>query len=63
MVMKPDYDQLYEIAEGQAGYFTAAQARKVGFSWERLSSNVKTGNFLRVTRGIYRLAHFPRLGL
>jgi predicted transcriptional regulator of viral defense system len=55
----PDYNQLYEIAEGQAGYFTAAQARKVGFSWERLSDNTRTGKFYRISRGIYRLVHFP----
>ena len=57
--MKPNYNLLYEIAESQAGYFTAQQAREVGFSWERLSSNVKNGKFLRVNRGIYRLVHFP----
>ena len=57
--MRPDYDQLYEIAEGQAGYFTAGQAQMAGFSWERLSSNVKSGRFARVAHGIYRLNHFP----
>lgn len=55
----PDYILLYEIAEAQAGYFTAQQAREVGFSWERLSSNAKRGKFLRVSHGIYRLAQFP----
>ena len=59
MAMKPNYDLLYETAESQAGYFTAQQARGVGFSWERLSGNVKSGKFLRISRGIYRLAHFP----
>ena len=59
MNTKPNYDHLYEIAESQAGYFTAKQARKVGFSWERLSKNAQRGRFLRITRGIYRLAHFP----
>jgi predicted transcriptional regulator of viral defense system len=59
MSQKPDYDGLYEIAESQAGYFTASQAREVGFSWERLSSNAKTGLFLRVARGVYRLSRFP----
>jgi hypothetical protein len=34
-------DRLYRIAENQAGYFTAQQARGVGYSWERLSQNVK----------------------
>jgi len=55
----PDYDGLYVIAENQAGYFTASQASEVGFSWERLSSNAKTGLFLRVARGVYRLSRFP----
>ena len=55
----PDYQQLYEMAEGQAGYFAAHQARKCGFSWERLSSNVNTGRFIRIRRGIYRLTQFP----
>ena len=59
MNTEPDYDRLYETAESQAGYFTASQAREHGFSWERLSENVKRGRFLRLFRGIYRLAHFP----
>ena len=59
MKQKPDYDRLYDTAEGQAGYFTAKQAKKHGFSWERLSDNVKHGRFLRIFRGVYRLSHFP----
>ena len=59
MCQGPDYDGLYEIAESQAGYFTASQAREVGFSWERLSRNAQTGLFQRVARGIYRLSRFP----
>ena len=56
---KPDYDTLYKIVEDQGGYFTAAQARDVGFSWERLSNNVKVGQFERVSRGVYRFVKFP----
>ena len=59
MDTKPDYDQLYEIAETQAGYFTASQAHTAGFSLERLSANVKSHRFLRVSQGVYRLYHFP----
>ena len=59
MTTKPDYDKLYAIAEPQGGFFTAQQAQEIGFSYERLSSNVKSGRFLRVAHGIYRLAHFP----
>jgi len=57
--MNDKYDQLYKIAEDQAGYFTANQARQVGFSYERLSSNTKKGRFSRIGHGIYRLEHFP----
>lgn len=59
MNQEPDYDRLYETAESQAGYFTASQAQGHGFSWERLSDNVKRGRFLRLFRGVYRLSHFP----
>ena len=59
MNTKPDYDQLYEFIEEQAGYFTAAQAQRVGFSWERLSNTVKSGKFQRVAQGVYRLVQFP----
>lgn len=57
--MNPDYDHLYQIAEAQAGYFTAQQAQRAGFSWERLSSNANRGKFVRIKPGVYRLAHFP----
>lgn len=56
---RPNFQQLYEIAEGQAGYFTASQANAAGFSWERLSYYASTGRFLRVQPGIYRLVQFP----
>jgi predicted transcriptional regulator of viral defense system len=55
----PNIDQLYKIAEKQAGYFTASQAVEAGYSWERLSQNVKKGAFLRIIQGIYRLSRFP----
>jgi predicted transcriptional regulator of viral defense system len=60
MSAKPDYDRLYEFAEEQAGYFTAAQAHEAGFSWERLTNSVKGGKFLRIAAGVYRLSQFPR---
>lgn len=59
MDTKPDYHMLYEYAEEQAGYFTAAQAHEAGFSWERLSNSVKSGKFLRIAAGVYRLTQFP----
>jgi predicted transcriptional regulator of viral defense system len=58
--MKPDYSKLFEFVEEQAGYFTAAQARQAGFSWERLSNSVKSGKFQRIAVGVYRLTQYPR---
>ena len=55
----PDHDQLYRIAESQAGYFAARQARTVGFSAEHLSYYYRVGLFERVAHGIYRLNRFP----
>lgn len=55
----PSYDQLYRIAERQGGYFTARQAQQSALSRPLLSHHVKTGRFVRVKHGIYRLAQFP----
>jgi predicted transcriptional regulator of viral defense system len=59
MDSQPDFNRLYQIVENQAGYFTAQQAHEAGFSWERLSYYCKTGRFVRIQRGIYRLVQFP----
>ncbi len=55
----PDHDSLYRIAEDQGGYFTAKQAREVGFSWEWLSYYVERKKFERIVREVYRFIHFP----
>lgn len=53
-------DALFEIIEEQQGYFTAKQAAEVGFKLGSQAHHVKAGNWIRVERGIYRLARFPR---
>ncbi len=55
----PDHDALYHLAEQQAGYFTARQAVRAGFSGERLTDYSKPGRFQRVAHGVYRLTQFP----
>ncbi|HEY42930.1 MAG TPA: hypothetical protein G4O11_03000 [Anaerolineae bacterium] len=55
----PDHDRLYEVAEEQAGYFTTAQSYMLGFSRPLLTYHTRTGKFIRVSHGIYRLTHFP----
>ncbi len=53
--------KLYEIAEQQAGYFSAQQAQRAGISKALLSHHVKSGRFLRIRRGVYRWAQFPEM--
>jgi len=52
-------DKLYDLAEGQAGYFTAAQARSVGVHQVRLVQLRQSGDIERTSRGVYRLGRFP----
>ena len=51
--------RLFELAATQAGYFTAAQAREIGYDARTLWHHAKTGRHERVSRGFYRLAEFP----
>jgi predicted transcriptional regulator of viral defense system len=51
--------RLLELASGQAGYFTAAQARGLGYSARSLQYQVAAGHFERVRRGFYRLVGVP----
>ncbi len=53
-------DTLFEILEGQQGYFTTSQAAGAGYQLGSQAHHVKSGNWLRVERGIYRLARFPQ---
>ena len=43
----------------QAGYFTAAQARGLGYSARSVVHHVAAGHFGRVGRGFYRLVGVP----
>jgi predicted transcriptional regulator of viral defense system len=48
-----------EIAADQFGYFTASQAQAAGVSSMALVMMEKRGSIERVSRGVYRLPHFP----
>jgi hypothetical protein len=50
---------LHSVAEGQAGFFTAKQAKNAGFSENSHTYNVREGHWAREPRGIYRLREFP----
>lgn len=55
----PNHAGLYAVASAQAGCFTAAQAAGHGFSTSLLSHHVRSGRFVRIGRGLYRLRDFP----
>ncbi len=59
-VQKTASDALFNIAEGQQGYFTAKQAADAGYQLGSQAHHVKSGNWVRVERGIYRLVRFPQ---
>ncbi len=50
---------LNAIAMHQAGYFTAAQAREVGYSYQSQKYHVDHGNWDRVDRALFRLPGWP----
>jgi len=54
------HDEIYQVAEQQAGYFTVGQAAAAGMAMRTLRYHARPGGrFERVRRGLYRLRHFP----
>ncbi len=51
--------QLVALASGQGGYFTAAQAKDVGYSYQAQAYHRHSGNWVQVDRAIYRLLEWP----
>jgi predicted transcriptional regulator of viral defense system len=55
---QPDaFNVLMQIAQEQQGYFTTKQAIESGYADNTHPYHVRTGNWERIQRGIYRLAH------
>lgn len=52
--------RLYAVAETQAGFFTAKQAKAAGYAENTHPYHVQAGNWIREHRGIYRLSKFPQ---
>jgi len=50
---------LNAVAMGQAGYFTAAQALAVGYSYQAQKYHVDRGSWTRVDRGLFRIPDWP----
>lgn len=53
--------RLFALATDQAGHFTAAQAKELGYSHQAQAHHVRAENWIRVDRGIFRLTEWlPR---
>jgi hypothetical protein len=52
--------QLFELADRQAGYFTAAQARALGYDYPLQHYHKEQGHWLDVGWGLYRLRDYPQ---
>jgi len=55
------FECLFDTASTQWGYFTSAQARDCGFSSALLSFHTRSGRFIRVHHGTYRLRDYPSM--
>lgn len=49
---------LFSVAAEQGGFFSAAQARDVGYSYQAQAHHVAAGNWYRIDRGLFRLAEW-----
>lgn len=54
-------DRLWRLASRQSGYFTAAQALGIGYSYQAQHFHVQRRNWTRVDRGIYRFREYEHL--
>jgi predicted transcriptional regulator of viral defense system len=50
--------RLFTLASQQGGYFTAAQAKSTGYSYQAQAHHVSAGNWHRIDRGLFRLAEW-----
>jgi predicted transcriptional regulator of viral defense system len=51
--------KLYALAARQGGFFTARQAREAGYGDNVHPYHVRSRNWIREIRGVYRLSQFP----
>jgi predicted transcriptional regulator of viral defense system len=51
--------KLYDFAAPQGGFFTARQAREAGYEDNVHPYHVRSQNWIREARGVYRLSQFP----
>ncbi len=51
--------KLFEVADHQQGYFTSQQAEECGISRSNFHFRIRSGEWVKSLRGIYRLARYP----
>ena len=54
-----NFDTLYDVAEGNFGLISFAQAKALGISIRELARWVKSGRLEKSSRGLYRISRFP----
>ena len=59
MPNQPNIADLFQLASGQHGYFTATQAHQSGVSNDLVKHHVRSGKFLPAYRGVYRFRDYP----
>ncbi|MFA5975928.1 MAG: type IV toxin-antitoxin system AbiEi family antitoxin domain-containing protein [Elusimicrobiota bacterium] len=54
-----NHNRLFAIASGQAGYFTAQQAKSAGYYKRLQHYHRQRGSWLPIEHGVFRLRNFP----
>lgn len=52
-------ERLFEVADRQAGYFTAKQAREAGYDYRLQHYHRERGHWIPVGHGLFRLDRYP----
>lgn len=52
-------ERLFEVADGQAGYFTAKQALEAGYGYPLQHYHRERGHWVPVGHGLFRLRRYP----
>lgn len=52
-------NRLFDLATLQNGYFTARQAKAVGYRYRNFGYYVSRGTWIKVAKSVYRLRNFP----
>jgi len=52
-------ERLFEVADRQAGYFTARQAREVGYGYRLQHYHRERGHWIPAGHGLFRMSRYP----